>query len=105
MNQVLPSSNYPDQSARTAALKERVIKGNQALWDAALKERTLPDEPGKKLALQIFERSKALNQLCRELHYLDYRQCLYTDGRQCASENWMCFSCPARMNPEYIDAK
>ena len=98
-------SNYPDQSARIAALKERVIKGNQALWDAALKERALPDELGKKLALQIFDRSRALNQLCRELYYLDYRQCLYTDGRQCVSESWMCFSCPKAMNPEYIDAK
>ena len=98
-------SNYPDQSARTAALKERVINGNQALWTAAQKERFMGKEQGEKTALLIFERSKALNQLCRELYYLDYRQCLYTDGRQCVSESWMCFSCPKAMNPEYIDAK
>lgn len=81
---------------RKDVLLSRVRNGNDylyQLWQKAKAAAENQDEYSKIVA-EIDKRLVLLNSLCQELISLGYRECLYTDKRECFSvDGWFCFVC------------
>lgn len=83
--EVLPSSpkkiKQKEYSEEVILLKERVVNGNQKLFNAWLKIKELDHggEEWSKLMDKWNEAQQRLHLLCQELKYLGFDECLYLD--------------------------
>lgn len=99
-----PKKEPKQYSEEVVALKERVILGNQKLFDAWLKIKELVhnSEEWSREMERWHEASDRLRLLCSELKYKGYNACLYLDAngkktKSCLNNpnGFWCLVCPS----------
>lgn len=101
-----PSSNPGKEgpALEALALRDRVIKGNDKLFQAWLQIRELEDGEEKEYQLDRWnEAQERLHSLCLELKAKGYHDCLYIENgkktRSCLSnpDGFWCQVCPSKI--------
>ncbi len=90
-------------SLEVIALRDRIIGGNQKLFEAWLKIRNITDKEEKTRQFDRWNEAQTkLHYLCLELKAKGYEDCLYLDVngkkiKKCLNEpdGWWCQVCPS----------
>lgn len=93
----------PENVPELAALIDRVRKGNDKLWEAWKVIRDVENPEEKDALFRKWDAKKEfLNDLCKELVFKGYRDCLYIENgkktKRCLDEpgEWFCNTCPSQ---------